>query len=379
MTGTSNYLARWTNSSTLGIGTVYDDGSKVGIGTTSVATESRLALGALNAVDEGGQLQLNAPGGSYTTAFFIDNYQNQLRFMHGTNSASNGTRMLIDNAGNVGIGGLFTPTHILHITAQGRSTQSAWATTSDSRVKRDVETLGEGSLERILKLRPVTYGWQQEYLAANPALKASNTGFISQELEQVFPEMVEQVEEKFGDRTINDFRLLNLSDLPVHLVRAMQELNTKVEAVSTEGMVSREEFEALQAKNDRLEKLVEQLIANQRQFEGDLQQCCFEHSVVTSEERPVTSGLTDAPKLEQNIPNPFNENTTIRYYLPNGTRTASIVIADLNGVQLKSFDLGGTRGFGQVLISGGAFAAGTYIYTLTVNGKQVDSKRMVLL
>jgi hypothetical protein len=48
-------------------------------------------------------------------------------------------------------------------------------------------------------------------------------------------------------------------------------------------------------------------------------------------------------------------------------------------VQLKQFDLVGTRGFGQVLISGGAFVAGTYVYTLTVDGKVVDSKRMVLL
>jgi hypothetical protein len=87
----------------------------------------------------------------------------------------------------------------------------------------------------------------------------------------------------------------------------------------------------------------------------------------------------DTPQLEQNIPNPFHENTTIKYYLPNGMRTASIVITDLSGVQLKTFDLGGTKGFGQVLISGGAFAAGTYICTLTVDGKVVDSKRMVLL
>jgi len=87
----------------------------------------------------------------------------------------------------------------------------------------------------------------------------------------------------------------------------------------------------------------------------------------------------DAANSEQNQPNPFHENTTIRYYLPNGTRTASITIADLNGVQLKNFDLSGSRGAGQVLISGGAFAARTYVYTLTVNGKQVDSKRMVLM
>ena len=100
---------------------------------------------------------------------------------------------------------------------------------------------------------------------------------------------------------------------------------------------------------------------------------------MTSDERPVTSGLTDAPKLEQNIPNPFHENTTIKYYLPSNSRTATITISDMNGVQLKQFDLVGTRGFGQVLISGGAFVAGTYVYTLTVDGKVVDSKRMVLL
>jgi hypothetical protein len=47
-------------------------------------------------------------------------------------------------------------------------------------------------------------------------------------------------------------------------------------------------------------------------------------------------------------------------------------------VQLKQFDLQG-KGFGQVLISGGSFAAGTYVYTLTVDGRQVDSKRMVLM
>jgi hypothetical protein len=89
--------------------------------------------------------------------------------------------------------------------------------------------------------------------------------------------------------------------------------------------------------------------------------------------------VADAPKLEQNIPNPFHENTTIKYYLPRDMRTASIIITDLSGVQMKQFDLSGGQGFGQVLISGGAFAAGTYIYTLTVDGKVVDSKRMVLL
>ena len=33
--GTTNYTARWTSASTLGIGALYDNGTNVGVGTTS--------------------------------------------------------------------------------------------------------------------------------------------------------------------------------------------------------------------------------------------------------------------------------------------------------------------------------------------------------
>jgi hypothetical protein len=86
----------------------------------------------------------------------------------------------------------------------------------------------------------------------------------------------------------------------------------------------------------------------------------------------------DTAELEQNQPNPFHENTTIKYYLPNSTERAAMAITDMNGTVLKTFTLSG-KGFGQVLIGGGSLPIGTYIYTLTVNGEQVDSKRMMLL
>ncbi len=78
----------------------------VGIGTSTVPSESRLVLGALDATNEGGELQLNAPGGSYTTAHFIDNYQNSLRILTGTNTGSTALRMSIDNTGQVTINNL---------------------------------------------------------------------------------------------------------------------------------------------------------------------------------------------------------------------------------------------------------------------------------
>ena len=65
-------------------------------GAASIATnsigpyENTLTLGARDTVSEGGQLGLNAPGGTYTSASMIDNYQNRLRILRGTNAGSTG-------------------------------------------------------------------------------------------------------------------------------------------------------------------------------------------------------------------------------------------------------------------------------------------------
>lgn len=59
------------------------------IGATSAgASENTLTLGARDTTSEGGQLGLNAPGGTYISASFIDLYQNRLRVLKGTNASS---------------------------------------------------------------------------------------------------------------------------------------------------------------------------------------------------------------------------------------------------------------------------------------------------
>jgi len=58
--------------------------------TTSGASENTLTLGARDTTSEGGQLGLNAPGGSYISASYIDLYQNRLRILKGTNATSTG-------------------------------------------------------------------------------------------------------------------------------------------------------------------------------------------------------------------------------------------------------------------------------------------------
>lgn len=59
----------------------------VGI-TSSGPSENTLTLGARDTTSEGGQIGFNAPGGTYTSASFIDVYQDSLRILKGPNAGS---------------------------------------------------------------------------------------------------------------------------------------------------------------------------------------------------------------------------------------------------------------------------------------------------
>ncbi len=85
----------------------------------------------------------------------------------------------------------------------------------------------------------------------------------------------------------------------------------------------------------------------------------------------------DVPTLSQNAPNPFNRETRISYYLPEFITQASITIYNLNGNALKNIILSGT-GKGVISIDGSELKPGIYLYSLITNGKEVDTKRMIL-
>ena len=61
------------------------------VGSGSIGpNENTLTLGARDAASEGGQIGFNAPGGTYTSASFIDNWQNKARILKGNNTTSTG-------------------------------------------------------------------------------------------------------------------------------------------------------------------------------------------------------------------------------------------------------------------------------------------------
>jgi hypothetical protein len=81
--------------------------------------------------------------------------------------------------------------------------------------------------------------------------------------------------------------------------------------------------------------------------------------------------------LYQNSPNPFSVCTEVKYYIPEDTKNAIIYISNLQGGLIAQKTLFST-GDGSIEINGSELKAGMYIYTLVVDGKEIDTKRMIL-
>jgi hypothetical protein len=80
--------------------------------------------------------------------------------------------------------------------------------------------------------------------------------------------------------------------------------------------------------------------------------------------------------LDQNVPNPFAEQTIINYYLPQNVQRAQMLFYDHNGRLINTVDLNGT-GAGQLQVFANDLSNGVYQYVLVVDGEIMESKKMV--
>ncbi len=119
-----------------------------------------------------------------------------------------------------------------------------------------------------------------------------------------------------------------------------------------------------------------------------LNQCCTKtttKAVSSSDQVPISTiessnqsmVQSDVATLSQNAPNPFNQNTTIGYYLPSSVTNAVIYVYNLQGIQISSIPLN-ERGNGSVVVYANSLPAGMYIYSLITDGNVIDTKRMIL-
>jgi len=80
--------------------------------------------------------------------------------------------------------------------------------------------------------------------------------------------------------------------------------------------------------------------------------------------------------MEQNTPNPYSEETTIKYNLPQTVTNASMTVYDLTGKQLATFQI--EKGNTSITLTAKDLTAGIYLYSFIADGKVLDTKRMVV-
>jgi hypothetical protein len=226
---------------------------------------------------------------------------------------------------------------------------------SDVRLKENINPL-TNALSIVNQLAPRSYNFKAEYSYMNLA-KGKQFGFIAQDVEKVLPELVVTNYDKSKDpQNPFTYKAVNyIGFIPV-LTAAMQELSQKNDALQKQN-------NDLQDRVAKLETIVNQLTSG---------------SSVSSTVANQNSLATSSPILMQNAPNPFNLSSTIRFTLPSTATNATIVITDMAGKPIKQFtDL--PAGNGMVTVEGNTLSPGTYIYSLLVNGKKIDTKQMVLV
>jgi hypothetical protein len=278
-----------------------------------------------NTIGSGGNAgSIRIIGGASTTGGNAGN----VTIQGGTSTSSGIGNVLIQtgsaSSGTVGIG-TSTPSSSFRvdIAGAGRITSGVWAS-SDRRYKKEISPL-EGSMDRLMALEGVNYFFRTEEFEKMNFGEEMQYGFIAQEMEEIYPDLVKTDEE--------GFKAVNYTALIPELVEALKGQQAEINALKSE---------------------LARLNGNS-----------------------PTNGFMDnleGAKLYQNVPNPWNTATQIRYDLPAGIDRAQIMIFDVQGTLKSTYDVSGE----PLELKAGSLPAGMYLYSLVIEGQEVETKKMIL-
>ena len=188
--------------------------------------------------------------------------------------------------------------------------------------------------EKIAKIKSYTYEFKTEEFKEKNFAKGEQFGFIAQELKEEFPQLV--VEGPGGYNYVNYIGMI-----PV-LLEAIKEQHQQIE---------------------ELKALVKGSFDNS--------------NINTKTFSSVTLNDAQVIVLEQNVPNPFAEQTSITYNLTEGVQKAQILFYNADGKLINTSDLRIKAGQGQLNVFASDLSNGVYTYTLVVDGNVIESKRMI--
>ncbi|MEO5571215.1 MAG: tail fiber domain-containing protein, partial [Bacteroidia bacterium] len=290
---------------------------------------------------------------------------NRIAFWKNATSLSSSSNLFWDSTNfRLGIG-TGVPAFQLELSTNSaaKPTSSAWTVSSDARLKKDVADFNDG-LELIKKIHPIWFNYNGE---AGMPTDERGVGTLAQDLQKLAPYMVKEWTYININGEKQNYLGVDYGAMDFILVNAIKEQQQQMDFKDAKISLQQKDIDDLKTKFEAMENA--------------LSQCCMSYkSVVGTDGDREESGRVinnSVAKLEQNIPNPFTENSVIKFYIPQNSKNAAIKIYALDGTELKII-LVSSKGFGQTQISGKTFAAGTYTYLLVVDGKVVDTKQFIL-
>lgn len=248
---------------------------------------------------------------------------------------------------------------------------------SDEKLKRNIKDFSN-AMDIINSLKPKNYEYRNDGNYAKMNLpKGIHYGLIAQDLEQVLPNLVKTETFETRDAALKkvttedgkiipvkvenesiDFKAVNYTELIPVMIKAMQEQSKIIESQQI----------ALKEQSEKIEALIS--LANKL---SDVN--ATGSSVENTNNTPVATTIHAV--LEQNAPNPFSSNTIIRYKIP-ATGNAKLIITNTAGNVVKTLSLT-AKDNGRVTVYANELVAGTYYYSLLVDGKKTGTKKMILV
>lgn len=251
---------------------------------------------------------------------------------------------------------------------------------SDENLKQNIHPL-QSSIEILSHLQPKAYEYRISDYPQMNLPHGTNHGLLAQDLEALLPTLVKPLVQPAIRDSLNNiitpavsFKGINYIGLIPFLIGGIQEQQAQIEALQQQ--VASQPATDLAPLQNQVQLLQDQL----NQLQEQLSQCCQATPSGSQEQQRLaetTATATELPMLMQNEPNPFSHNTTLGFYLPEGTTNATLSITDARGQEVRVYHLAGT-GYGKVNLSGGSMAAGNYVYSLVIGGSTVASKSMIL-
>jgi hypothetical protein len=239
-----------------------------------------------------------------------------------------------------------------------------WA--SDARLKSDIKEVSTtDALALIQRLQPKSYTFDKNSYPYLTLPQGSQYGLLAQEVEQVLPQLVSTITHPETKDTEGnalsprfEYKGVNYAGIIPLLVGAVKQQQTQID--SLENVISGK----LAALEERMNGCCAQ--GSYKHDEGEEEGSINRVQVELSTMQVVV--------LEQNVPNPFAEQTSISYFIPAGTGKAQVVFSDILGSVIKTVDV--EPGYGVMTVFGQSLSKGQYTYSLLIDGKLIETRKM---